>query len=77
MSRSMPICEALAADPDRYMFKAMLRDLLTATTYEEKRTEALYLHGYLNCAAETNLLTHEQYRQLWNEIHGYVWGPLV
>ncbi|WIX04477.1 hypothetical protein QK899_08705 [Pseudomonas sp. AR5] len=71
----MPACEALAADPARYMFRRLLQQLRAARNYDEQRAESLVLLGYLSCALEVDLIDCETHRLVGAEIKAFVWGP--
>lgn len=73
-TQPMPACEALAADPDRYMFKQQLVDLTNAGDYDEKLRAAGRLGGYLSALLECGVITCEDHRALTGEIQAFVWG---
>lgn len=72
---AMPACEALAADPARYIFKQLLTDLKEADLYEEKSCRVTRIGGYLAALLECDVITVEQSQALRNETHVFVWGP--
>lgn len=74
-TQPMPACEALAADPARYMFKGHLDLLKSAESYDERYREAIRLGGYLSALLECDVVTCEAHRALQGEIHAFVWGP--
>lgn len=71
----MPACEALAADPARYMFKDFLNELKGTDRYEDKYRTAVRMGGYLGALLECDVITIEQSQVLRDEIHAFVWGP--
>lgn len=73
-TQPMPACEALAADPARYMLKAYLGDLMKASLYEEKSHLATRMYGYLSGLLECEAIEREQYRAMTQEIQDFVWG---
>lgn len=75
MNRAMPACEALAADPARYIFKQLLTDLKEADLYEEKICRVNRIGGYLAALLECDVITVEQSQALRSETHTFVWGP--
>ncbi|WP_312669002.1 hypothetical protein [Stutzerimonas nitrititolerans] len=75
MSTPMPACEALAADPARYIFKQLLSDLKEAVLYDEKHHMVTRIGGYLAALMECDVITVEQSRALRNETRTFVWGP--
>ncbi len=75
MNRAMPTCEALAADPARYIFKQLLTDLKEADLYEEKSRLVTRIGGYLAALLECDVITVEQSQALRSETHTFVWGP--
>jgi len=72
---AMPACEALAADPARYMFKQLLSELKEADHYDEKYRMVTRIGGYLAALLECDVITVEQFRALRSETHVFVWGP--
>lgn len=72
---AMPACEALAADPARYMFKHQLADLVEAPSYDEKFRMVCRMGGYLSALLESDVITCEEYRAIRKEVHDFVWGP--
>lgn len=75
MSTPMPACEALAADPARYIFKQLLSDLKEADLYDEKHRMVTRIGGYLAALMECDVITVEQSQALRSETHTFVWGP--
>ncbi|WP_313103756.1 hypothetical protein [Stutzerimonas nitrititolerans] len=75
MSTPMPACEALAADPARYIFKQLLSDLKEADLYDEKHRMVTRIGGYLAALMECDVITVEQSRVLRNETRVFMWGP--
>jgi len=73
-TQPMPACEALAADPARYMFRQMLHQLRAAQDYDQQRCESLVIVGYLSCALEVELIDCETHRLVGAEIRAFVWG---
>lgn len=73
-TQPMPACEALAADPARYMFKQQLDELVQADAYDEKYRAAVRLGGYLCALLESDVITIEAHRALNSEIQAFVWG---
>lgn len=71
----MPACEALAADPARYMFKGQLDQLKAAKSYEDRYQEAIRLGGFVCALLECDVITIEEHRALRDEMHEFVWGP--
>jgi len=71
----MPACEALAADPARYIFKQLLKDLKEADLYDEKYRMVTRIGGYLAALMECDVITVEQSRALRNETSVFMWGP--
>jgi len=71
----MPACEALAADPMRYMFKQQLAELVESRDYDEKFRMVCRLGGYLCALLESDVITIEVHRVLNSEIQAFVWGP--
>jgi len=72
---AMPACEALAADPERYMFKHMLSDLMEADHYDDKYRMVTRIGGYLAALLECDVITCEQSKALRKETHVFMWGP--
>lgn len=72
---AMPACEALAADPERYMFKQMLSDLKEADHNDEKYRMVTRIGGYLAALLECDVITVGQWQALSSETHAFVWGP--
>ncbi len=70
----MPACEALAADPARYMFKHQLYELVEARDYDEKFRMICRLGGYLSALLETDVITCEEHKALREEMQEFVWG---
>ncbi|WP_313401719.1 hypothetical protein [Stenotrophomonas sp.] len=70
----MPACEALAADPARYMFKQQLAELVEARDYDEKFRMVCRLGGYLSALLEGDVITCEEHKALREEMHEFVWG---
>lgn len=70
----MPACEALAADPARYMFKQQLAELVEARDYDEKFRMICRLGGYLSALLETDVITCEEHKALREEMQEFVWG---
>ncbi|WP_415844681.1 hypothetical protein ACMYUJ_17290 [Stutzerimonas zhaodongensis] len=75
MSRSIPICEALAADPARYMFQANLEWLKKATDYPEQHLQVNRLQGHLVGLFEAGAITFQTFEAAYAESHAFVWGP--
>jgi len=71
----MPACEALAADPERYMFKRMLSDLKEADHNDEKYRMVTRIGGYLAALLECDVITVEQSQALRSETYVFMWGP--
>jgi len=71
----MPACEALAADPARYMFKQQLAELVEARDYDEKFRMICRLGGYLIALLECDVITCEEHKAMREEMHEFVWGP--
>lgn len=72
----MPHCEALAADPARYLFKSYLRELLRATSYERQNEIAGWCGGYLCALLELDVIDCDRHRALGREIRAFVWGDV-
>jgi len=75
MSSPMPLCEDLAANPARYLFRLHLQNLKAAPGYDQQRREAVMIYGYLSCLLEHDLVSQQQHSALFDEIHAFVWGP--
>ena len=75
MSTPMPACEALAADPARYIFKQLLSALKEAVLYDEKYRMVTRIGGYLSALLECDVITVEQSQALRSETHVFMWGP--
>lgn len=75
MSRPMPVCEALAADPARYMFKANLEWLKKAPDYHEQHLQVSRLHGHLAGLLEAGAISPQAYEAAHAEAHAFVWEP--
>lgn len=74
-TQPMPACEALAADPARYIFKGYLAELTEAANYEERYRACCRLGGYLGALLECDVITREEYRAMCAETQNFVWGP--
>lgn len=72
---AMPACEALAADPERFLFKLHLGRLVSSPSFHLKRDEAIRLDGYLSGLLEAELITGSQLEAVYAEIDAFVWGP--
>lgn len=75
MSRSMPICEAIAADPKHYLFKAKLERLKQVTDYQDQHLMLYGVQGHLDGLAEAEAITWDQWRDAQGETRAFVWGP--
>ena len=71
----MPACEALAANPARFLFKLHLARLVSSPSFQLKRDEAIRLAGYLSGLLEAQLITDAQLERVSAEIDAFVWGP--
>jgi|GEM_PF-489170 len=71
----MPACEALAADPGRYMFKANLDSLKKAAAYEDQHLLVTRLHGHLTGLLEAGAISSQTHAAAHAESHAFVWGP--
>lgn len=74
-TQPMPACEALAADPARYMFKAYLAELKAARIYEDRISTMHRLGGYLCALLEAAVISCEEHKALREEMQDFVWGP--
>ncbi len=72
---TMPACQALAADPARYLFKLHLQRLVTSPSFRLQRDEAIRLAGYLSGLLENALITEAQLDAVSDEIDAFAWGP--
>lgn len=72
---SLPLCEALAADPAHYMFKTHLEWLKNAPDYQDKRLRVERLQGHLVGLLEAGAITVQVYEAAYAEAHAFVWGP--
>lgn len=72
---TMPACQALAADPARFLFKLHLQRLVTSTSAKLQRHEAIRLSGYLSGLLENELITEAQLDAVSDEIYAFAWGP--
>lgn len=75
MSSSMPLCEALGADPARHIFKLHLARLRAMESQVMRTHECIRIHGYLSGLMEAGLLTDDQLDAVSEEIGDYTWGP--
>ncbi|PKG93624.1 hypothetical protein CXF92_12645 [Pseudomonas sp. Choline-3u-10] len=75
MSRT-PICDAIAADPARYLFKTGLQALLAASGFAERDHYGKRLAGHLDGLMEAEIISREQFRVAANEINAFVWEQL-
>lgn len=73
MSRT-PVCDAIAADPARYLFQGGLQALLAATDFAEKDHYGKRLAGHLDGLLEAEIISREQFRAAADEINAFVWG---
>jgi len=73
-TQPMPACEALAADPARFLFKLHLGRLVSSSSYQLKRDEAIRLSGYLSGLLEAQLITDSQLEAVSAEIDAFTWG---
>ena len=73
-TQPMPACEALAADPARFLFKLHLGQMVSSPSYQLKRDEAIRLNGYLSGLLEAELITGSQLEAVHAEIDAFVWG---
>ncbi len=71
---SLAQCEALAADPARYVFKLHLGHLKAATSYDSQHLEIVRLGGYLSCLLECDVIPSSTHGALLDELHAFVWG---
>ncbi len=69
------VCEALAADPARYMFKANLEWLKKAPDYHDQQLQVNRLQGHLTGLLEAGAITRQAYEATYAEAHAFVWGP--
>ena len=72
---AMPTCEALAADPARFLFKMHLGRLVSSHSFQLRRDEAIRLYGYLSGLLEAQLITDSQLEAVSDEIDAFTWGP--
>jgi len=70
----MPICEAIAADPKYYLFKAKLVQLTRASTYQDQHFALYGLQGHLDGLAEAQAITWDQWRDAQEESRTFLWG---
>ena len=70
---TMPACEALAADPARYMFKEMLRSLRAAEDYEQRYSATIRIFGYLAALLEADLIDTDRFVAIHDELHARTW----
>lgn len=73
MSSSMPICEAIAADPKHYLFKAKLERLVQATAYQDQHLYLYGVQGHLDGLAEAGAITWDQWRDAQDESRSFLW----
>lgn len=75
MSRSIPACEALAAEWKRCNFRDGLDGLLNESRYDRQKEMVDWLCGYLAALLDADLITLDQHRRMGAEILSIVWGP--
>lgn len=74
MSRSLPICEAIAADSKHYLFRAKLERLKQATAYQDQHLSLYGVQGHLDGLAEAEAITWAQWRDAQDETRAFLWG---
>ncbi|KJH82867.1 hypothetical protein UF78_08500 [Stutzerimonas stutzeri] len=70
----MPICDAIAADPIHFLFKAKVEQLTRASTYQDQHLALYGLQGHLDGLAEAKVITWEQWRDAQEESRTILWG---
>lgn len=74
MNQPMPTCEAIAANPAHYIFKATLERLTQARRYQDQHLEVNRLHGHLDGLLEAKAITELQWWDAAAETRAFVWG---
>lgn len=74
MNQPMPTCEAIAADPKHYLFRAKLERLIQTTAYQDQHLALYGLQGHLDGLAEAKAITWDQWRDAQDESRSFLWG---
>lgn len=70
----LPLCCLLAAQPGRYLFPGLLRDLIEQASPDARELCASRLKGMLGAYMEMDVINPDQFSDLCAEIHAFAYG---